>query len=291
MSTKFSLRMLLGDKFPKQLPATLGWELEYSSKFSESDDVTLSWLNDLTAREEYGDKRPVWKHEHCGVESESPVFRSVAEIDEYCDVFFEFLKETGARSTEECGGHIHVGLQKFKTKDLSKFLIAVNLCQRFFFSLAPAYRHNNRFCSADTDANLRAYIRAVRIAAPVIIDGPRNFEQVVAAFPAAHRPISPKRLAFASNPSHPRYPFNFEPLGPENRPVCKPVAKASEPRNSMGLTVLNLVGAFPQYAKSIDNTGDYGWIRHQCGYQTLEFRLLPSTVDREEWLAYLSIIS
>ena len=59
----------------------------------------------------------------------------------------------------------------------------------------------------------------------------------------------------------------------------------------MGLTVLNLVGAFPQYAKSIDNTGDYGWIRHQCGYQTLEFRLLPSTVDREEWLAYLAIIS
>lgn len=281
---------LFDGRLPKTgLPFTLGWELEYAKH------CLVTHLEERARQAPFSRATgfPHWKGEHCGCESESPIFHSPEKIDKYLKAFFEFVDKEKLPFGDMCGGHLHVCVKKFTPRDLSRYLIAVNLAQNFFFSMVPAYRQDNRYCTRIPQMRLRDYIKAVRKAAPLLIDGEKNYEKVVEQFPDGFRPVSRNACSFPTKPGHWAYPQPFFPLGGHcHTPV---MSEAIKPRYGMSLGVLtptpDPLAPGSGLPTPLHNTCTWNWIRHQPEYGTLEFRLLPTTVSMDEWQGYLAVIT
>ncbi len=275
MPTKFS--EYFEGRLPKAgLPFTIGWELEYAHS------------NDVFSFESFpkGVEWPEWCSEHCGTESRSPVFDEPEKIDVYLKAFFEGLRLGEFETSTDCGGHLHIGLKGFPAKQLANALVVLNLCQNFFFDIVPPYRHANRFCRASTPAQLSEYLRAVRTATPLLLKGSREYSKVMKKFPENFVPLSREACEYSTPGWGGGYTWSLNlDSGLRESGI---IAEACKPKYAGGLAILAPGNPAPRY--SIPEFW-YGWFRLNLGHSTLEFRLLPTTTDEQEWTSYLAFVS
>ncbi len=274
----------------KNLPFTIGWELEYgyynADSDSDEDDEDYEYCDNVPEFSNWprGVQYPEWDSEHCGIESRSPIFSNPVKVDAYLGAFFTGVKDHKLKVSDLCGGHLHVGLDGFKPKDLALTLIAVNLSQNFFFRAVPEYRHNNRFCLRSNDQKFKAYLQAVRTAVPLLFKGEEEYDKVVAELPPTFRPQSKDATQYDMycNPGH-----FVNPLSDLSY-RANTIYEACKPKYAAGLPMLS-----PGPSGVTYSTPDlyYGWFRLNVDYQTLEFRLLPTTCDQKTWTAYLALVS
>jgi hypothetical protein len=282
---------LFGEKLPRTLPVTLGWELEFSSH-QRSDFLTGGIWGDATLTPETAacfkeSDPPEVKSEHCGVEFCSPIISDFESANTYLKEFGSLIRKQGLRVNTDCGGHIHIGIEGWAPEDLSRLLIGIRLCQNFFFRCCPKSRHDNEFCQRTPASEHTRYLTAVRQSAPALLDS-EKYDEVVEGLPPSQQPKSKTSLMFspAGKAAGDRSQTWYNPIQhhfPERlQPIC-------QPQYALGLPLLKWDSnnrAVPYHFGL-----SFPWLRVQHEYPTIEFRCMPASNDMKEWAYYLAIVT
>lgn len=152
---------------------TFGVEMEWSSEplsRGRMKDIINRFPNEeaIVAGYQRNEDRDRWyckPDSSCGLEVASRVLGSMGSIQKTIEDLkrvsevHQKLVEAGAKITDECGGHVHIGVGDFSREEFAKALLYWGKFEKFVFEMLPRRRvqgndycrsHSNNFRS-DTD--------------------------------------------------------------------------------------------------------------------------------------------